>query len=280
MKKGLLLFLLLSFGLAGCSSDNTNDNFSSRPTTISESSSSNEPEDIAIFMSEATYSDDTVTFDGRTFGNANVSILHDGKEIAKSEATKSGTFSFEIPYNDIEDKEFELSNGYNSVNIKSKSKVTLTAESDMKASEEEAEKLARVQESKERVAKQAQEQQLSAERKAKEDEAKKKSAEKASLIASATREQKNALNNAKDYLDYTAFSKSGLYDQLIHEQYPSDAAQFAIDNIEVNWNDQALQKAKDYLDYTSFSDQGLYDQLIHEGFTVEESQYAIDNLPN
>lgn len=93
------------------------------------------------------------------------------------------------------------------------------------------------------------------------------------------REYKNALKNAYDYLDYTSFSKSGLYDQLIYEGYPDDAAQYAIDNIKADWNKNALQAAIDYLDYTSFSDQGLYDQLIYEGFTSEQTQYAVDNLP-
>lgn len=93
------------------------------------------------------------------------------------------------------------------------------------------------------------------------------------------REHENALNNAYDYLDYTSFSKSGLYEQLIYEGYPEEAAQYAIDNVNADWNENALQNAIDYLDYTSFSDQGLYDQLIYEGYTSEQAQYAIDNLP-
>ncbi|MCI1181275.1 Ltp family lipoprotein, partial [Enterococcus faecium] len=42
-------------------------------------------------------------------------------------------------------------------------------------------------------------------------------------------ESSNALQAAKDYLDYSAFSQQGLYDQLIYEKYPADAAQYAID---------------------------------------------------
>ncbi|EMF0571741.1 TPA: Ltp family lipoprotein, partial [Enterococcus faecium] len=37
-------------------------------------------------------------------------------------------------------------------------------------------------------------------------------------------ESSNALQAAKDYLDYSAFSQQGLYDQLIYEKYPADAA--------------------------------------------------------
>ncbi|EME3189957.1 Ltp family lipoprotein, partial [Enterococcus faecium] len=93
-------------------------------------------------------------------------------------------------------------------------------------------------------------------------------------------ESSNALQAAKDYLDYSAFSQQGLYDQLIYEKYPADAAQYAIDNINADWNENALQAAKDYLDYSAFSKDGLYDQLVYEKYTPEQAQYAIDNLPN
>lgn len=94
-----------------------------------------------------------------------------------------------------------------------------------------------------------------------------------------SREFRNALGSAKDYLNYTSFSKQGLHDQLLYEGFPEDAAQYAVDNVVTDWNKNALQTAIDYLDYSSFSDQGLYDQLIYEGYTAEQAQYAIDNLP-
>lgn len=81
----------------------------------------------------------------------------------------------------------------------------------------------------------------------------------------APREYSSALSSAYDYLNYTLFSKKGLYEQLIYEKYPEDAVQYAIDNVEVDWNQNALQAAEDYLDYTSFSSPGLYDQLLFEG---------------
>ncbi len=96
--------------------------------------------------------------------------------------------------------------------------------------------------------------------------------------------KQQALRKAQDYLDYTAFSKQGLYDQLISEyggQFKPDEAQYAVDNIGANWKQQALRKAQDYLDYTAFSKQGLYDQLISESgsqFKPDEAQYAVDNI--
>ena len=102
--------------------------------------------------------------------------------------------------------------------------------------------------------------------------------EKEQRLASATREEKNALQKAKDYIKYTAFSKEGLYEQLQYEKYPDSAARFAVENIEVDWNEQALKKAKQYLDYTSFSNEGLREQLLYERFTPEQAQYALDHL--
>lgn len=106
----------------------------------------------------------------------------------------------------------------------------------------------------------------------------KEETEAAAAEANLPREYANAKQSAIDYLNYTSFSKEGLYDQLIYEQYPDDAARYAVDNIDVDWKSQAFATAQDYLDYSSFSDSGLYDQLIYEKFTPEEAQYAIDNL--
>ena len=93
-----------------------------------------------------------------------------------------------------------------------------------------------------------------------------------------SREFINALGSAKDYLNYSSFSKQGLYDQLLYEGFLEDAAQYAIDSVVTDWNQNALQTAVDYLDYSSFSYPGLYDQLIFEGYTAEQAQYAVDNV--
>lgn len=94
-----------------------------------------------------------------------------------------------------------------------------------------------------------------------------------------SREFQNALSSANNYLDYSSFSKEGLKEQLIFEQFPEDAAQYAIDNVKVDWNEQALKTAKSYLDYSSFSNADLQDQLVYDKFTPEQAQYAINNLP-
>lgn len=79
-------------------------------------------------------------------------------------------------------------------------------------------------------------------------------------------------------------SKSGVYDQLTSEygeNFPVEAAQYAIDNIVFDWKGNALKKAETYAETMSMSDAAIYDQLISEygeKFTPEEAQYAVDNL--
>lgn len=79
-------------------------------------------------------------------------------------------------------------------------------------------------------------------------------------------------------------SKAGIYDQLTSEygeNFPAEAAQYAIDNVVVDWKENALKKAQSYAELMSMSDSAIYDQLISEygeKFTKEEAQYAIDNL--
>lgn len=90
-----------------------------------------------------------------------------------------------------------------------------------------------------------------------------------------TLEQQNAIKQAKSYLSFMAFSRQGLIEQLEYEGYTNESATYAVDNITVDWNEQAAQKAQDYIDYSSFSRQGLIDQLIYEGFTQEEAEYGV-----
>lgn len=97
-------------------------------------------------------------------------------------------------------------------------------------------------------------------------------------------EYKNALKKAESYSKMMFMSKQGIYDQLTSEygeQFPTDAAQYAIENISADWNANALAKAKQYQETMSMSKQAIYDQLISEygeKFTPEEAQYAVDHL--
>lgn len=91
-------------------------------------------------------------------------------------------------------------------------------------------------------------------------------------------EYQNALKSANEYLNYTAFSKEGLYNQLKHEKYSDDAARYAVDHVNADWKECAVKAAESYLAYSSFSKEELYDQLIYEKYTEEEARYAVDKV--
>ncbi len=104
----------------------------------------------------------------------------------------------------------------------------------------------------------------------------------ADAAAEIPREHRNALRAAKKYLDYSGFSQQGLYDQLTSEfgdNYPADAAQYAVDNIGADWDAEAREAAEKYLEYSEFSREELVNQLSSEfgdKFTPEQAQAAVD----
>lgn len=97
-------------------------------------------------------------------------------------------------------------------------------------------------------------------------------------------EFKSALTQAGSYSETMHMSKAGIYDQLTSEyggQFPAEAAQYAIDNVDADWNANALESAKSYQETMAMSGEAIRDQLTSEyggQFTAEEAAYAIDNL--
>jgi SOS response regulatory protein OraA/RecX len=93
-----------------------------------------------------------------------------------------------------------------------------------------------------------------------------------------------ALKTAQRYLDseyQTGFSKKGLKEQLEFEGFTSSEIQYALDNVKVDYNQQALKAAQKYLDseyQNGFSKEELRKQLEFEGFTSSEIQYALNNV--
>lgn len=95
-------------------------------------------------------------------------------------------------------------------------------------------------------------------------------------VDTTPREFKNALQSAENYLEYTAFSKEGLKDQLKYEKFSDDAIAYAIENITADWKENAVRAAKDYLKFSPMSKDELYEQLIYEKYTEEEARYAVE----
>lgn len=73
--------------------------------------------------------------------------------------------------------------------------------------------------------------------------------------------EQNALKRAKEYLKVSAFSYSGLVEQLEYEGFSHSEATYGADHCDANWYAQAAQKAADYLKIFSFSRSGLIGQL-------------------
>lgn len=120
-------------------------------------------------------------------------------------------------------------------------------------------------------------------------EAEQKAKDKAEAEAKAKedsipREHKSALKTAELYAKTMHMSKAGIYDQLTSdfgEGFPTESAQYAIDNIVFDWKENALKSAQTYAETMNMSDSAIYDQLVSdygEKFTPEEAKYAIDNL--
>lgn len=98
-------------------------------------------------------------------------------------------------------------------------------------------------------------------------------AEEANTLTSG---QENAIRSAKSYLEYSAFSPSGLINQLEFESYSTEDATFAVNSLDINWDEQAIKSAANYLEYSGFSRDGLIEQLEFEGFTTEQATVAVN----
>jgi hypothetical protein len=93
--------------------------------------------------------------------------------------------------------------------------------------------------------------------------------------------QKNALASAQQYLQISAFSRAGLIQQLTSsygEGYALADATYAVDHVNVDWNQEAVKAAKEYLAIMPFSHAGLVQQLSSPyggQFTVAQAEYGV-----
>ena len=93
--------------------------------------------------------------------------------------------------------------------------------------------------------------------------------------------QANAVQVAEKYLSMSAFSRSGLIQQLSSrygEGYPRADAVYAVDHLSVNWNEQAVRAAKQHLADWPFSRDDLIQRLkarYGDGFTHDQAIYGV-----
>lgn len=97
-------------------------------------------------------------------------------------------------------------------------------------------------------------------------------------------EYKDALSKAISYNNSLHLSKKGLFNQLTSEygaNFSEDAANYAIENIDANWKENALLSAESYNESLYLSQKRLYKQLTSEHggqFTEKQAEYAIKNI--
>ncbi len=73
---------------------------------------------------------------------------------------------------------------------------------------------------------------------------------------------------AKNYLEYTAFSRKGLIEQLEYDDFSTEDATFAVDHITVDWNEEGSEVCEKLISTTQPSPvAGLIEQLEYYGFT-------------
>lgn len=87
----------------------------------------------------------------------------------------------------------------------------------------------------------------------------------------------NAVRAAQNYVSVMPFSRQGLIQQLVgFEGYSADDATYAVDNITVDWSEQAAKAARNYLDLMPFSRSGLIEQLTSfDGYTYSQAVYGV-----
>lgn len=86
-----------------------------------------------------------------------------------------------------------------------------------------------------------------------------------------------AHERAESYLNSSAFSYTGLIEQLEYEGFSESEAKYGVNSCDADWELQAVKKAKSYLNSSAFSYSGLKKQLRYEGFTKDEAKYGVDN---
>lgn len=93
-------------------------------------------------------------------------------------------------------------------------------------------------------------------------------------------EYKTAVKKATQYADTVHLSKEGLRTQLVDfEKFSQEAADYAVENANIDYKQQAVEKAKQYQETVAMSPEAIRGQLVDfEKFTQEEADYAVENL--
>lgn len=87
-----------------------------------------------------------------------------------------------------------------------------------------------------------------------------------------------ALDKAQSYVDLMAFSQADLRSQLEYHEFSYEAIEFALENVDVDYQAECIEKAESYLELTAFSESDLRSQLEYHEFNEEHINVAIDEV--
>ena len=86
------------------------------------------------------------------------------------------------------------------------------------------------------------------------------------------------LSKAESYLTTARSASPGLLATQVRGLQHRRCELCCIDNIQVDWNEQAALKAEAYMDQSAFSRSGLITQLKFEGFTPAQAAYGAKSV--
>lgn len=98
------------------------------------------------------------------------------------------------------------------------------------------------------------------------------------VVEPASASETNAVKKAQSYLDFSAFSRKGLINQLKFDGFSTGDATYGADHVSADWMAQAAKKADSYLRFSAFSSSGLAKQLKFDGFTAEEAAFGVKSV--
>lgn len=94
-----------------------------------------------------------------------------------------------------------------------------------------------------------------------------------------TQQDKDAVKSAKKYLDNPGgFSPDTLTEKLKKDHIPETSIDYALDNSDANWNEQAKTSAQEIKNSLGWTNEEITNTLVLSGFTDEQAQYAVDNI--
>ncbi|TYU05032.1 DUF4969 domain-containing protein [Listeria monocytogenes] len=213
-------------------------------------------------------------------------LIVNGEELTKD---SKGAFIYDVILENKLDHSKEITFSASKKGYEDKSYIVTvlnkTKEYQEKVAKEEAAKKAE-DEKKAKEAKAAAEkaEKEEAARKAKEQEEARKNEAEQKEKERLGAEGESALSQAESYSEMMHMSKAGIYDQLTSEyggQFSKEAAQYAVNHLEADYNLNALAQAREYQETMSMSPEAIRDQLTSDyggQFTQSEANYAVQHL--